>query len=83
VREREGTNLDMSMCSLIALWMRTKEIPKLLQARRLQNLCKRICRNRKHWHTDDGIDGLRINLNGVPLNSGLKYNPTVIILNDL
>jgi hypothetical protein len=36
-----------------------------------------------YWNTNDGTDGLRINLNGVPLNSGLKYDPTVIILNDL
>jgi hypothetical protein len=42
MRGREGTDLDMSMCSLIALWMSIKEIPKLLEARRLQNLCKRI-----------------------------------------
>jgi hypothetical protein len=40
VSGREG--IDMSMCSLIALWMSIKEIHKLLQARRLQNLCKQI-----------------------------------------
>jgi hypothetical protein len=73
----------MSMCSLIALWMSTKEIYKWLYARSLQNLCKRICKNRLYWNTNDGTDGLRINLNCVPLNSGLKYDPTFIILNDL
>jgi hypothetical protein len=71
------------MCSLFALWMSTKEIPKLLQARRLQNIYERIGWNRKHWNTNDETDSLRINLNGVPLNSSLKYDPTVIILNDL
>jgi hypothetical protein len=42
VRVREGNDLDMSMSSLITLWMSIKVIPKLLYARRLQNLCERI-----------------------------------------
>jgi hypothetical protein len=35
---REGTDLDVSMSTLITLWMSTKEIPELLYARRLNNL---------------------------------------------
>jgi hypothetical protein len=41
IRGREGTNLDMSMCSLIVLWMSIKELLKILQARRFQNICER------------------------------------------
>jgi hypothetical protein len=35
LRGRKGTESDVSMCSLLTLWMRMKEILKLLQGRRL------------------------------------------------
>jgi hypothetical protein len=80
---REGTNLDVSMSSLITLWMSIKVISKLLYARRLHNLCEWIGWNRKHRNPNGGTNNLRVNLNDVPLNISLKNNPTVIILNYL
>jgi hypothetical protein len=63
--------------------MGSKVIPKLLYARRLHNLCEMIGWNSKHRNPDDGTDNLWVNLNDVPLNSSLKNNPSVIILNYL
>jgi hypothetical protein len=37
----------------------------------------------KHRYTKNPTDDLRINLENLPLNSGLKYNATIIILNHL
>jgi len=83
MRGREGNNLDMSMSSLMTLWMSIKVIPMRLYARRLHNLYERIGWNSKHKNPDDGTDNLRVNLNDVPLNSSLKNNPTIIFLNYL
>jgi hypothetical protein len=71
------------MSSLIALRMGMKEIPELLQGRSLHNLCEGTFRNRQYWNINDGIDNLRINLNDMPLNWCLKYDPMVLIMNRL
>jgi hypothetical protein len=40
MRRRKGTDFDVSMCSLLALWMSMKELPELFQGRRLQTSLK-------------------------------------------
>jgi hypothetical protein len=37
----------------------------------------------KDWYSDEVTDDLGINSDDMPINSGLKYQPTVIVLRHL
>jgi hypothetical protein len=80
VQGREYTNLDVSMCSLLTLRMSIKEIHKIVDAMRLQNICEWKPWNIKHWDPNNVADELRVNLKSVPSNCSLHDEASLILL---
>jgi hypothetical protein len=60
-----------------------KEFSEIIQRRRDYHLIIRAARNLENRYSYELTDDLGINIDSMPTYSGLKHQPTVILLNHL
>jgi hypothetical protein len=69
--------------TLFSLWDSMEELSKIIQGGRKHHLIIRTAGQIEDWYPNEVVDDLRINRDDVPVNSGLQYHPTIIILRHL
>jgi hypothetical protein len=75
---------DPDGCStLFSLWNCMEELSEIVHRGRKHHLIIRTAGQLKDWYSDEVTDDLGINSDDMPVNSGLKYQPTVTILHHL
>jgi hypothetical protein len=79
---RQGSNPNRSG-SLLTLRDSLKELSKIIQGGRQDDLITRASRQLEYRNPNDLTDDMRINHNDVTIHRGLKNQPTIIILHDL
>jgi hypothetical protein len=79
MRGRQGTNPDGGS-TLFFLWNCMKELLEIVHRGRKHHLIIRTAGQIKDWNAYEVTDDLGINSDDVPVNSGLQYHPTIIIL---
>jgi hypothetical protein len=65
---------------LFSLWNGMKEFSEIIQRRRYEHLIIWVARDLEDRDSYELTDDLGINCDSIPFNSGLKYQPVVIIL---
>jgi len=65
--------------TLFSLWNGMEELSEIVHRGRKHHLIIRTAGQLKDWYYDD----LGINIDDMPVNSELKYQPTIIILSHL
>jgi len=69
--------------TLFSLWNCMEELLEIVHRGRKHHLIIRTARQIKDWNAYEVTDDLGINSDDVPINSGLQYHPTIIILRHL
>jgi hypothetical protein len=60
-----------------------EELSEIVQGGRKHHLIIRTAGQLKDWYPDEVTDDLGINSDDMPVNSGLQYQPTIIVLHHL
>jgi hypothetical protein len=79
MRGRQGTD-PYGGSTLFSLWDCMEELSKIVHRRRKHHLIIGTAGQLKDWYPKEVTDDLRINSYDVPVNGGLQYQPTLIIL---
>jgi hypothetical protein len=79
MRGRQGINPDGGS-TLFSLWNCMKELSEIVHRGRKHHLIIRTVGQLKHWYADEVTDDLGINSDDMPVNNGLQYQPTIIVL---
>jgi hypothetical protein len=66
--------------TLFSLWNCMEELSEIVHRGRKHHLIIRTAGQIKDWNAYEVTDDLGINSDDVPVNSGLQYHPTIIIL---
>jgi hypothetical protein len=66
--------------TLFSLWNCMEELSEIVHRGRKHHLIIRTTGQLKDWYSDEVTDDLGINSDDIPVNSGLKYQPTIIVL---
>jgi hypothetical protein len=69
--------------TLFALWNCMEELSEIVHKGRKHHLIIRTAGQIKDWNAYEVTDDLGINSDDVPVNSGLQYHPTIIIMRHL
>jgi hypothetical protein len=76
---RQCADLDGGS-TLFSLWKCMEELSEIVHRGRKHHLIIRTAKQLKDWYSDEVTDDLGINSDDMPVNSGLKYQPMVIVL---
>jgi hypothetical protein len=79
MRGGQGTNPNGSG-TLLSLWNCMEELSKIIQRGRKNHLIIRAARQLEDRNSYELIDDLGINSDDMSCNSGLKHQPSVIVL---
>jgi hypothetical protein len=79
MRGRQGTD-PYGGSTFFSLWDCMGELSKIVHRGRKHHLIIRTAGQLKDWYPKEVIDDLTINSYDVPVNGGLQYQPTLIIL---
>jgi hypothetical protein len=82
MRKRQCADPDGGS-TLFSLWNCMTEFSEIVHRGRKHHLIIRAAGQLKDWYSNEVTDDLGINSDDMPVNSGLKYQPTVIILHRL
>jgi hypothetical protein len=82
MRKRRCTDPDGGT-TLFSLWNCMEELTKIVHRGRNYRLIIRTAGQLKDWYSDEVTNDMGINSDDMPVNSGLKYQPTVNVLRHL
>jgi hypothetical protein len=68
---------------LFSLWNGMEELSEIVHRGRKHHLIIKTAGQLKDWNSDEVTDDLGINSDDMPINSGLKYQPMIIVLRHL
>jgi hypothetical protein len=66
--------------TLFSLWNYMEELSEIVHRGRKHHFIIGTARQLKNWYSDEVTDDLGINSDDMPVNSGLQYQPTIIVL---